>query len=132
MSSLLAGGFRAFDCSLLRVSSLLVPATQRPEWLREWHSEFWHVRRECLPDYGFSWEAEREVTAFCFGSYPDALCLRRHFNLAGASPAVHGSAAQCVLWLATILAICAVVARLLPGVQSELESSRYHIRPGLL
>jgi hypothetical protein len=132
MSSLLARGFHALDCSLLRVSSLLVPTTQRSEWVREWRSELWHVRRECLPDCGFSWEAQREVTSFCLGSYADALCLRRHFNLACAAPAVHGSAAQCVLWLATILAICAVLARLLPGVQSELESSRYHVRPGLL
>jgi hypothetical protein len=137
---LLASGFHAFDRNLLRASSLLVPAAQRPEWLREWHAELWHVRHECLHECrneclsgcGFSWEAEREVTAFCLGSFSDALCLRRHFHVSGASPAVHGSAAQCVLWLATLLAICAVLARLLPGVQSELESARYQVRPGLL
>jgi len=129
---LLASGFHALDCGLLSASARLVPTFQRPEWLHEWRSELWHVRRECLPCCGFSWEAEREVTAFCLGSIPDALCLRRHFRVSGASPAVHGSAAQCVLWLATLLAICAVLARLLPGVQTELESARYHVRPGLL
>ncbi|HYS93707.1 MAG TPA: hypothetical protein VEL48_09765, partial [Candidatus Acidoferrales bacterium] len=48
------------------------------------------------------------------------------------APAVHGSAAQCVLWLATLLAICVVLARLLPGVQSEIESARFQVRPGIL
>ena len=131
MKSPLAHGFHALDRGLLRTSSLLVPAAQRPEWLREWRSEFWHVRRECLPCHGFSWDAQREVTAFCFGSIPDALCLRRQLQVSGA-PALHGSAAQCVLWLATLLAICAVLARLLPGVQTELESARYQVRPGLV
>lgn len=125
-------GFQALDGSLLSASSLLVPATQRPEWLLEWRSELWHVRRECLPCCGFSWEAQREVTAFCLGSIPDALCLRRHLRVSVGSPAVHGSAAQCVLWLSVLLALCAVLARLLPGVQTELESARYHVRPGLL
>jgi hypothetical protein len=132
MNFLLVRGCHALDIGLLRASSLLVPATQRPEWLREWCSELWHVRRECIPCCGFSWEAERQVTAFCLGSIPDGLCLRRHFHVSGGSPAVHGSAAQCVLWLATLLALCAVLARLLPGVQTELESARYHVRPGLL
>ncbi len=133
MNSLRTRGFHALDVSLLRASSLLVPAAQRPEWLREWQSEFWHVCRECLPCCGFSWEAQREVTAFCLGSIPDALCMRRHCHVSGgAAPAVHGSAAQCVLWLATLLAICVVLARLLPGVQSEIESARYQVRPGIL
>src|ERR1700676_5296104 len=132
MRFLAARGFQAVDCSLLRASSLLVPAAQRSEWLREWRSEFWFVRRECLPTRGFSWEAERELTAFCLGSIPDAFCLRRHFHVSGGSPAVHGSAAQCVLWLATVLALFTVLARLLPGVQTEIESARYQVRPGLL
>jgi hypothetical protein len=133
MTSLRTRGFHAFDCSLLHASSLLVPAAQRSEWILEWRSEFWHVEHECLPVCGFSWDAQRQVTAFCLGSLPDALCLRRHFRVSGgAAPAVHGSAAQCVLWLATLLAICAVLARLLPGVQSEIESARYQVRPGIL
>ena len=133
MSSLLSRGFHILDSSVLRVSSIVVPAAQREEWLCEWSSEFWHVRRECLPGYGFSWEAEREVARFCFGSCADALCVRRHARSGRAEmPAVHGSAPQCVLWLATVLALCAVLARLLPGVQAELDSARYHMRSGLL
>lgn len=133
MSSLLSRGFHALDCSVLRVSSILVPPPHREEWQREWYSEFWHVSRERLPEDGFSWEAEREVVCFCLGSCADALCVRRYTNSSrGDAPAVHGSAPQCVLWLATALALCAVLARLLPGVQSELESARYHMRSGLL
>jgi hypothetical protein len=133
MSSLLSRGFNTLECSVLRASSILIPTAQRAEWLREWRNEFWHVRRECLPDNGFSWGAEREVAAFCVGSFADALCVRSHVRSSRtAAPAVHGSAPQCVLWLATVLALCAVLARLLPGVQSEFESARYQVRPGLL
>jgi hypothetical protein len=132
MSSLLSRGFNALDCSLLNGSAILVPAPQRNEWLREWRSEFWHVRHECLPDDGFTWEAERAVLSFCAGSFADALCVRRHVCATRDLAPVHGSAPQCILWLATALSLLAVVARLLPGVQSELESARYHVRPGLL
>jgi len=133
MSSFLSRGFHILGCNVLRASSIVVPAGQRAEWLREWHSELWHVRRECLSDDSFDGEAERQVLAFCLGSLADAACVRRHARTSGvASPALHGSAPQCLLRLATVLAICAVIARLLPGVQSEFESARYHVRPGLL
>lgn len=133
MKSFLSRGFNALDCSLLHASAILVPATQRTEWLREWHSEFWHVRQECLPGDGFTWEAERAVLSFCVGSCADALCVRRHILSSRAdTPALHGSAPQCILWLSTALALCAVLARLLPGVLSEFESAHYHVRPGLL
>ena len=133
MSSLISRGLHVLDSSVLRVSSIFVPIAQREEWLAEWHSEFWHVCHECLPEHGFSWEAERGVACFCLGSCADALCVRRYSSAnRGDAPAVHGSAPQCVLWLATALALCAVVARLLPGVQSELVTARYHMRSGLL
>ena len=132
MSSLLSRGFHILDCGVLRASAILVPTIQRAEWLREWGSEFWHVRRECLPDEGFGWHAEQAVFAFCLGSFPDALCVRRHVHSSGVSAPVHGSAPQCLLWMATVCALCAVLARLLPGVQSEFESARYHVRPGVL
>jgi len=133
MSSFLSRGFHILESGILHASSALVPVSQRTEWLCEWSGEFWHVRRECLPDEGFTWDAERQVLAFCTGSFADALCVRHHARASGTiTPAVHGSAPRCVLGLATVLALCAVVARLLPGVQSEVESARYHVRPGLL
>ena len=133
MISLRTRGFHAFDLSLLSASSLLVPLPQRSEWLCEWKSEYWHVRRACLPCCGFSWNAQREVTAFCLGAPADAVCLRRDSSLsAGAVPTLHGSAAQCLLWMATLLALCAVLARLLPGVKTELDAASYQIRPGLV
>ncbi|KAA6465162.1 hypothetical protein DYQ86_04220 [Acidobacteria bacterium AB60] len=132
MSSLLSRGFQLLDCGVLHASSILVPSAQRPEWRREWSSEFWHVRRESLPERFFAWESEWAVLAFCLGSLSDALCVRRQVRASIASPAVHGSAPQCLLWLATALGLCAVVASLLPGVRSEFESARYHMRSGLL
>ena len=133
MSSLLSRGFHILDCAVLRGSAILVPAAQRTEWLLEWSGEFWHVRHECLHDASFTLDAERAVFAFCLGSFADAVCVRRQIRAsATTAPGVHGSAPQCLLWLATVLALCAVVARLLPGVRSEFESARYHVRPGLL
>ena len=65
------------DDALLRTASLLVPSLQREEWRREWSAELWHVRRSCIGvDETFSWEAQREITGFCLGAFPDALCLR--------------------------------------------------------
>jgi hypothetical protein len=81
--------------ALLRCASLLVPASERAEWWREWHSELWHVNHICAPSGGGSNGAEREVTAFCLGAFQDALFLRRqrHSLVRTASTAIRGPAA---------------------------------------
>ena len=118
--------------ALLRGASLIVPFPQRVEWYREWTSELCHVRLACMP-VRFSWIAALELTAFCLGSFQDALCLRRLNAQAHVSSAsVHGSAPQCLLWLFTVLAGCAIIAQLLPGVQSEQDAARNQLRPGVL
>lgn len=50
---------------ILQSASLLVPKNQRKEWLAEWSSELWYVRRNC-------------ATPFCFGAFQDAFWIRRH------------------------------------------------------
>jgi hypothetical protein len=122
---------------LLRVASLLVPAAARQEWICEWEAELWHVRRTCAPEHAFSWQSEREVTAFCFGAFPDALCVRGDARESGeihAPVQARGgnSPAQCLLTLAAILLVCLVCAALLPGVRAQIEMVRYRIRAGLI
>lgn len=52
----------ALHTVILRNAALLVPASARAEWLAEWSAELWYV--------------DRDATAFCFGSFRDALLLR--------------------------------------------------------
>ena len=128
-----AFALRAIDVSLLRGASLLVPVAQRAEWWREWRSELWHVRRECAPGGTASWQAEREVTAFCLGAFPDALCLgRRSWQINRVISVSRGSPGRCLLWLAMALAASLAMAYLLPGVRTEIHPSLYHVRPGLM
>lgn len=128
--SLCAG---AGQLGLLCAASLLLPPARRREWLREWRAELWHVRRACTDGEAFSWQGEREVLAFCLGSFSDALCLRREDD----SEDTHTEHADrpvrwCLLWLAAILALCVVLALLLPGVRAELDTVRYQINPDLV
>ncbi len=123
-----------FDAALLHTASLLVPSPRREDWRREWSAELWHVRRSCIGvDETFSWEAQREITGFCLGAFPDALCLRTQPQKGHTAPVhVHGSAAHTLLWLLAALAICFVISRLLPGVTAENEAARYQISPNVL
>jgi hypothetical protein len=114
--------------SLLRLASLLVPGPQRREWWREWSSELWHVRQACTPESDFSWRGEQEVTAFCLGAFKDAFCLSREFDQKKVPLATtKGSAAQCMLFLASVLTVSYGVALLHPGVRAELLASRYRV-----
>lgn len=126
--------FSTSQRGLLQVASILVPASDREEWRREWLAELWHVRHACISiDETFSLDAEREITSFCLGAFPDALCLRTQSSAASGSPAhVHGSAAQTLLWLGAIASICCIIARLLPGVQAENEAAHYQVKSNVL
>jgi hypothetical protein len=55
---------RALHVALLRNAALLVPAAERGEWLAEWQAELCYV--------------SHDATAFCLGSFRDALWLRRN------------------------------------------------------
>jgi hypothetical protein len=114
-------------CSmLLRCASLLVPGAQRQEWSKEWRSELWHVRQACTPEDGISWEAEREVMAFCLGAFQDALCLRRDLEQGSVPHAtMKGPATQCLLVLIALAATSYGVALLSPGVSAVLHPSHY-------
>jgi hypothetical protein len=125
--------FHAMHLALLRGASLMVPFPQRDEWYREWTSELWHVRRDCVPVGAFSWTAEREVTAFCVGSFQDAACLRtQQLPVPVASASVHGSARYCILALCSALALCVIIGHYLPGIESEREATTAALPPGVI
>lgn len=109
----------------LRCASLLVPWRQRSEWWREWHSELWHVRQECMPKHGISWKAERDVAAFCVGALQDVRCIRAHLAAKPTPHAAKGSAMQCVHLLIGLVAISYGIGLLLPGVSEILHFSPY-------
>jgi len=75
----------------------------------------------------------REVTAFCLGAFQDALCLKRQCReRVRPLAAFQGSPAQCVLFLAAVLAASYSIALLLPGVRSERSLLQHPVSPGLV
>ena len=83
--------------AMLRSAAILVPAAQRTDWLAEWRSELWHIRRD---PHGVN------LTGFCMGAFRDALWLRRddpspdRFSLSTESPV------RCLGWLAALGVFC--------------------------
>jgi hypothetical protein len=133
MTPRLALALRAADCALLGCASLFVPWPQRDEWRREWQSELWHVRQARVPAGAVSFRAERQVAAFCLGSFQDAFCLWLHARRnRPRAVTFRGSARQCLLALALLLAAGWAAARLLPGVRALAHAQPAHLRPGVI
>lgn len=76
--------------AILRNAALLVPASARAEWLAEWRAELWYV--------------DHNATAFCLGSFRDALCLRIRSFRADRALSLD-SPSRCVLLLASLAAL---------------------------
>jgi hypothetical protein len=125
--------FALLDNGLLFCAARLVPGVQRADWLREWQAELWHVRQERAPMEQLSWQSEREIAGFCLGAFQDAFCLRRYrWRLGPLLLAMHGSAAQCLLMLAGILALSYGIASLSPGVRAERMLASHQQKQGLI
>src|SRR5215472_2707349 len=125
--------FRALQNGMVGAASFLVPSDQRSEWRREWNAELWHVRHALCRCGALAWPAQREVTAFCLGSLQDAMCLRRESHREHQpAPRISGAAGQCLLRLCTLLVVCVVLARLLPGVQTVRDPARFQVNPGVI
>jgi hypothetical protein len=127
----------SFHRAILRIASVMVPETLREDWLAEWSSELWHIRRE---PHG------RNVAAFCLGAFHDAFWLRRNRSndesravLRLNVPATPGgiksfpdqgvpalsSPLRCLSFLAALGALCFVTALLMPGARMILRCSLY-------
>jgi len=124
---------RAVQNGTIRTASLLVPSLKRSDWRCEWQAELWHVRHSLCEAGAPSWLAQREVTAFCLGSLRDAWCLRRESRPPHQpQPRISGAAGQCLLRLCTLLAVCVVLASLLPGVEAERDPARFQVNTGVI
>jgi hypothetical protein len=118
---------------MLRAAAMIVPAQQRVEWAREWRGELWHVRQTCSASDGSSWRDGHEATAFCMGAFQDALCLRRATRQRRLPhAALDGTARQCIVIFAAILAASYTVALLLPGVRAERSLWPRKVNPNLV
>lgn len=133
MNRLLSLTFRAVDLAFLHVASLLVPVSQRGEWLLEWKAELWHVTDARILRGKFSWQMQLKVAAFCIGSFSDAFCLQQQWRKEGGKAApMHSSATQCLVGLVALLVFCSILARLLPAVGAEYDTVRHPLRPNLI
>jgi hypothetical protein len=122
----------AFHVAILRSAALLVPEPQRTDWLAEWRSELWHVRRD---PGGVS------ATAFCMGAFRDAFWLWSNgptlpapgilrLSLPATPAGIEdfpdqgvaalSSPARCLALLAGLGALCFVIALLLPAARRGL------------
>ncbi|HEX4032279.1 MAG TPA: ABC transporter permease [Terracidiphilus sp.] len=111
--------------ALVGGAALLVPAGMRADWVREWQAEIWHVER--------SGAGARATTAFCLGAVQDAWCLWQHARGNRPRPAsLHGSAGQCLLAMATVLAAAGLIAYLLPEARSATSALSAPARTGLI
>jgi hypothetical protein len=86
--------------AVLRGAACLVPGEQRAEWLAEWRAELWYVRQG----------GGRQATAFCLGSFRDALWLRRNRPPDAPRPLRLESPARCLGFLGLVAAVCVAVA----------------------
>ena len=109
---------------ILRAAGLLAPGESRAEWLAEWQAELWYASKECRPELVGGKVGYSPLTAFCLGSFKDALWLRR--NAARAKePAKRWleSPKQCVAFLATLAFVSVLTASLLwPGSHGSMPS----------
>lgn len=88
--------------ALLRAASLLAPADDRAEWLREWRSELWYIPR-------------RGATRFCMGAFRDALWVRCNSPRPIARPRFHlDSPLSCLAFLAALAAVSLWIVLLIP------------------
>jgi hypothetical protein len=112
--------------AMLLAAAVRVPWRERGEWLREWRSELHYVREACAGREGLT--GVREVLAFCWGAFEDARCLRRVLIPRRVPLATtKGSAAQCLCFLAAVIAVSAGVAWTLPGVRAQMRPSLYRV-----
>ncbi|MBC7928201.1 MAG: hypothetical protein H7039_21355 [Bryobacteraceae bacterium] len=96
--------------AILWFAALLIPGEQRAEWLAEWRSELWYVRRNRC--------------AFCLGAIQDAVWVRRNTpEIDGGKDVRLGSPVTCILLLSVLAAFSAFFAFRLPGARELMPWS---------
>lgn len=81
--------------AILRIGAVIVPSSERDEWLTEWKSELWHLLSANQADMYF----RLKVARFCMGSWRDAAWLRRNSKSKNRGQHWLRSPTQCILLL---------------------------------
>ncbi len=112
--------------AMLRLAALLVPGSQRAEWLSEWRGELWHVWKACNVEPDHAHHRRAEVTAFCAGAFQDAFCLRRdEASFASRRYFLPGSPSRCLLLQGAAAGVLLLAAFSLSGVHKVIGPSPY-------
>lgn len=91
------------NIAILRVASLLTPDGERAQWLEEWRSELWYVRRP-------------RATLFCLGAFRDALWVRRNRPESSCEVRIRfGSPLVCLGFLGILAAVSLAIAVRFPS-----------------
>ncbi len=114
---------RTMHLAALRCAALLVPTRQRTEWLQEWTSELWYVRRTCIPSRHVMASRERRSRLLPRRIQRRHLPPPQHATIPQSHP-LH-SATQCALFLTILAATAWCLALLLPGVRTAVQPSPY-------
>jgi hypothetical protein len=102
--------------AILWSAGRLVPLEQRADWLAEWRSELWHLRRR----------GGREALSFCVGAIPDAFWIRRNVPAASTRKTLRlESPVRCILFLAVLAAASVLLALRLPSVRDAMLPPPY-------
>jgi hypothetical protein len=112
----------AVDRAILRIAGYFVPVELRKDWLEEWQSELWYVRKWFNPGCKF-----RETpTGFCIGAFPDALWMRSHaertpiqFRFLARSPR------GCIALLLVLAIVTILTGFAYPQIREEMVPSGY-------
>ena len=113
--------------AILSCASAIVPRADRREWKGTWQAELWQVHRAWVYENELDLAGELEVARFCFGAFPDAICLRKQVRgrlLPSLPP--RGSAGECFLSLLSLALVCGAFFWMLPGARSLLNLTQYH------
>ena len=98
---------------MLRGAALLVPHSEREEWLMEWESELWHFVNCSGSAVDSSNQSDRNVARFCLGSFRDAMWIRRnHSDLTHGDRLWLRSPVQCAAVLVTLATLTWLIAHL--------------------
>ena len=104
--------------TLLKIASLLVPASCRREWFAKWRSELWYVHQS---RYNRA-SSDSGTIGFCLGAFQDARWLwTNHQPDAQPSPVLE-SAQECASFLALLAVVSLTIMFLLPGTRQALLS----------
>ena len=108
---------------LLNAAALLVPKSQKEDWLAEWTAEVWHIRTG--GDENAHRLARGTVLRFCLGSFQDAWILRGGNLRASASFAFRsGAPMRCILLLITLAVISALICLATPSFREIFQAQR--------